>query len=114
MSWDISLECNCCGNEIVDENYTHNTNKAVNTVMDENSMPIIIHDGSWWKHLHNLPGPDGAAFLDALIRGLEQDMPRFRKMNPENGWGDIDQLVDIMRQMRDDVPEFPTTWRAHG
>lgn len=84
MSWDISLLCNCCGNELVDQNYTHNTNMAVNFVMLDN------------------------------LRGLEQDMPRFREMNPDNGWGDIDQLVDIMRKMRDAVPEFPTTWRAHG
>ena len=70
--------------------------------------------GSWWTYLDGMEGPQGAALLDRIVRGLEGDPGRFRVMNPENGWGDYDSFLAVLRDMRKSVPEWPTTWSVSG
>jgi hypothetical protein len=113
MSWDISLLCNCCGHQIVDENYTHNTSKMIYTVLREKGYELGDNE-SWWARLNGMSGPEGAAFLHLIIKGLEADPVRFRAMNPDNGWGDYDRLVGILSKMMLSVPEFSTTWSGYG
>lgn len=115
MSWDISLICDGDGTEIVDQNYTHNTSVMIYTVLREDPEfdQLAAHE-PWWHRLNGMSGPEGAAFLHRIIVGLNSDPVRFRAMNPANGWGDYDQLVDILTQMRNSVPEAPTTWSGHG
>ena len=74
---------------------------------------------SWWEHLDGMDGADGAdgaAYLSQIITGLEADPERFRVMNPENGWGDYDSLVKVLREMRDAAVEIgrPAFWRVSG
>lgn len=69
---------------------------------------------AWWEHLDGMTGPEGAAYLDVIVRGLEADPARFRQMNPPNGWGNYDDLLELLRKMRGAVPEWPTTWSASG
>ncbi len=70
--------------------------------------------GAWWDLLHGRTGPEGAQLLDRIIKGLAADPERFRAMNPENGWGDYDSLLARLTEMRDAVPEWPTTWSVNG
>lgn len=70
--------------------------------------------GAWWDLLNDKTGPEGAELLDHIVRGLESDPDRFEKMNPDNGWGDYNSLVEVLKDMRDRVPEWPTTWRTSG
>lgn len=115
MSWDVSLICDGCGSEIIDQNYTHNTSKMIYTVLREDpEFDQLAEHESWYKRLDGMSGPEGAAFLHRIIVGLKADPVRFREMNPDNGWGNYDQLVDILTKMRDRVPEAPTTWRGYG
>lgn len=135
MSWDAYL-IDDRGHEEGDWNYTFNTSPMANAALDESGfvrppstracsgLPMV--DGhlthypnghgqlTWWDCLNGLSGPEGAALLHRIITGINADLPRFRGMNPENGWGDADSFVKILTDMRDAVPEWPTTWSVNG
>lgn len=136
MSWNAYLTDDR-GHEEGSWNYTHNCNGMIEAVLDkeeveQTGMPFWaslaesgakkrgedpkfpMGRGAWWHLLDGKSGPDGAAFLDRIIRGLEAEPERFRAMNPENGWGDYDSLVKKLIEMRNAVPEWPTEWRANG
>lgn len=125
MSWDASLNCDACGHTVAEQNYTHNTNGMANAVLDpdylqRSTFEEVFRTGdkppsvSWWKQLDGSSGPDGAALLARIVEGLEAEPERFRLMNPDNGWGDYDGLIEALRAMRDAVPEYPTTWSVWG
>src|SRR5687768_13234721 len=135
MSWDAWLTDDR-GHTEGDWNYTHNCNRMIRAALDDAGFVLAdsttpcstydhdtkewVHhpDGSgripWWKHMHGMSGPEGAAYLDTIVRGLEADPDRFRAMNPENGWGDFDSLVKVLTEMRNAVPEWPTSWSTSG
>lgn len=133
MSWDADLiddRGHCDG----EWNYTHNCNRMANAVLDADELraaamrwwgergraDVVARveageiTGTWWECLDGLSGPEGAALLDRIIRGLEADPERFRTMNPSNGWGDYDSFVKVLCDMRAAVPEWPTTWQVSG
>ena len=135
MSWDAWLTDDR-GHSEGEWNYTHNCSGRVYVVLDEagSKLPASTrpcrwldrttgewHDApnghgmvSWWEHLDGMAGPEGGAFLDRIIRGLEADPERFRAMNPKNGWGDYDSFVKVLTEMRNAVPEWPSTWECSG
>jgi hypothetical protein len=121
MSWNAYLSCKSCDSTAGDWNYTHNTNgmiaAAYESVSGEpteqcgGSLGAVI-GAAWWNRLDGTTGPEGAAYLAQIIKGLEADPERFRAMNPENGWGDYGSLLDILREMRDKGAKASaeTTW----
>lgn len=133
MSWDATLTDDR-GHEDGSWNHTHNTSRMIYAVLEdagvklpdstrpcsrlENGEWVSYPDGygtiAWWEHLDGMSGIMGATFLRVIVTGLEADPERFRKMNPENGWGDYDGLLVVLREMLDAVPEWPTTWSASG
>lgn len=122
MSWDAYL----MGPEGYEGewNYTHNCNGMANAVLDESYQQRSVAEEvfrfedrehvSWWKQLDGKDGADGAALLDKIIKGLEADPEKFEAMNPPNGWGSYDSFLEILRDMRDSVPEWHTRWEVHG
>ncbi len=125
MSWTAHL-IDDRGHDEGSWNYTHNTNGMIEATLSDEEVDgtrepfwsklgnTTVGRGAWWDLLDGLSGPDGAALLDRIIYGLEADPDRLRAMNPPNGWGDYDSLVKILTEMRDGVPEWPTTWSVHG
>lgn len=135
MSWDAWLHDDR-GHSEGWWNYTHNTSGMVYAVLEDAGVVlpastrlckrrdpetgewVTYPDGygsiSWWEHLDGMSGPEGAAFLHVIITGLEADPDRFRAMNPPNGWGDYGGILKTLREMRQAVPEWPTTWGASG
>lgn len=135
MSWDATL-IDGRGHVEGDWNYTHNTSVMIYAVLADVGIELPDdktpcrwldretgdwHDapnghGSipWWAHLNGMDGPEGAAYLNSIIRGLEADPERFRAMDPTNGWGDYDSLVKVLTEMRNAVPEWPCKWEASG
>lgn len=55
---------------------------------------------SWWECLDGRPGPDGLRFISAVIDEFEAKPDEYREMNPPNGWGDMDRLLVVFREMR--------------
>lgn len=123
MSWDAYLHDDR-GHTDGSWGYTHNCNGMANAVLDPEYEQRDTFEEvfkfkdkehiSWWERLDGLSGSDGAALLDKIITGLEADPEKFRKMNPDNGWGDYDSFLAVLKEMRDRVPEWPTTWSVHG
>lgn len=112
MSWDATLTDDS-GHTEGDWNFTHNTSAMIYDALNVQSYELP--DGQpWFHHLDGMTGPDGAAFLHVIITGLRGDPERYRAMNPANGWGNYDDLVRVLCEMRDSVPEWPTTWEAGG
>lgn len=120
MSWDATLhdDRGHCGG---DWNYTHNTSPMIYEVlsrMGKSRLPAAAKqvgtDARWYERLSGLDGKAGAEYLASIIVGLEADPDHFREMNPPNGWGDYDDLIRVLREMRDAVPDWPTTWSASG
>lgn len=105
MSWDVWLKCDSCNNEIGAWNYTHNINPMIRAAADAAGV-----DSSIWPYEWKLPGPEGAYWLDQVIKELEARPGAYTAMNPENGWGSYETLLPVLREMRDAVPESPTTW----
>lgn len=133
MSWNAYLHDDR-GHTEGEWNYTHNCNPMANALVSDDEVragarrwwakrgrdDIVARIdagemlGSWWDCLEGMSGPDGAAYLDRIIKGLQADPERFRAMNPENGWGDYDSFLAVLIDMRDRVPEWPTEWSISG
>jgi hypothetical protein len=124
VSWDAYLtddRGHCEGSW----NYTHNTNgmiaAAYEAVTGESTEqcdgplgPAI--GAAWWHRLDGAFGNTGADYLGKIIEGLEADPGRYREMNPPNGWGSYDSLLEVLREMRDTALrcDRPTTWEVSG
>lgn len=126
MSWDASL-VDDRGHEEGWWNCTHNINPMANAIVypdEDTDIPVMREvlfpqaDGrewkSWWQLLDGMEGKQGQAYLSKIIDGLEADPERFRAMNPENGWGSYDGFLEVLKEMRDRVPEWPCTWKTSG
>lgn len=129
MSWTAYL-VDDRGHTEGEWDYTHNTNgmiaaayKAVTgQTIEQCDGPLGRAIGAaWWYGLHDKSGPEGAEYLNAIIKGLEAEPSTYQAMNPENGWGSYDGgrdgdegILNVLRKMRDAVPEWPTKWDVHG
>jgi hypothetical protein len=122
MSWDATL-VDDRGHVEGDWNYTHNCNDMIAAAMAAAGQPTVPMCGgplgpaigpAWWDRLDQKSGPEGAALLTTIIHQLEADPAHYRAMNPDNGWGDYDSLLAVLREMRNSVPEWPTVWEASG
>lgn len=110
MSWDADLFQEF-GPSLGDWNYTHNTSPMIYVVLRESGNEV---DGTWWNTLDGMDAPTSAKYLGLIIDGLVKDPARFRAMNPKNGWGDYDSLIQILKEMRDRIPEAPVRWSCSG
>jgi hypothetical protein len=126
MSWEADLYDDR-GHLEGEWSCTHNINRMANTIIhpDEDvEIPVgkeVLFpksDGrewkSWWELLDGMDGPESSAYLSKIIDGLEADPARFQTMNPRNGWGSYDEFLEVLKEMRDRIPEWPCTWRVSG
>lgn len=102
MSWDLYIEhpwCQHCGQQtsIASWNYTHNTN------------PMMRWAGCGPDDLDGLSVADADAKLSACIRKMEENPETLRAMNPENGWGDYDRLLVVLKEIRSALRCAPST-----
>lgn len=102
MSWAVWLVTEVDDHEVsVDDrglNYTHNCNGMIRDAgFDE--WPYEV-DG--WK------ARDLAMVLERVITNLEADPKKYRAMNPENGWGDYDSMLDELRKVKDYCRIYPS------
>lgn len=109
MSWDAHLYTTCSGKEVPipgtgDWNYTYNTCGMVNRALM--NAYGLEHKG-WREELNCLSGADGANLLTKIIDELASAPEQYRSMNPPNGWGDYDSLLNQLREMRDAGQDWP-------
>lgn len=105
MSWDASLDGHSW-------NYTHNTSRMIYDVLREASYSLP-EELSWWGALNGMDREAGTVFLDMIVKGLEARPEKYQAMNPENGWGDYNGLLKVLREMRDvSAAPMPRWWAA--
>jgi hypothetical protein len=108
MSWDVSLSCDSCHHTIGDWNYTSNITPMLSIARgayEGSSGPI-----KWSTDLDGATGPEGKKIIDGIIKDLESAPTYYRSLNPKNGWGDYDSILETLKEMSAAVPEAPTHW----
>lgn len=88
MSWDVWIHCNGIKFEDAYWNYTHNCNAM---------MRDAGYD--WVYHLDMQQVNETLPQFQAMIETLKANPEKYRAMNPPNGWGNYDELVDILEKM---------------
>ena len=70
----------------------------------------------WWALLDGASGAEGHFLLRRIVEALEADPERFMALNPLNGWGDYENLLVTLREMRDAcaVEDPNLVWEACG
>ncbi len=84
MGWSIGIELNGIPLGNSSWNYTHNCND------------MMRFSGFDW--IYNLGGQkviDTIPKFQEMLKNLKSDPEKYRAMNPVNGWGDYDSLVDM-------------------
>lgn len=104
-------------------NYTHNCNKMIESAMkavgedeelddqDEVWWSEISEDDnrecmgqkSWWKILDGMNGQQSKSFFRKIIRELGRRPEKYKKLNPPNGWGDYETLLEVLKSMEAEV-----------
>jgi len=84
MAWDIGIHLNGIRFENASWNYTHNCNKM---------MKIAGYD--WIYNLDGQKVADTIPKFQEMLKNLKSDPEKFRAMNPSNGWGSYDSLVNM-------------------
>lgn len=110
MGWDAWL-VDDRGHTEGDWNYTYNTGPMIYDALDRAGISLDEHR-NLWNYLQGKTGAEGGFVLAAIVRELEADPDHYRAMNPPNGWGDYEGILKVLTDMRNSVPEWPTTWHT--
>ena len=100
MSGNLYLEIDTGGTEpatIWDRNYTHNTNRMLRAA------------GFGFRDIDGMSAADAVARIEDAIRELKANPDRYREMNPENGWGSYEGILDVLCEFAQACHEHPKT-----
>ena len=101
MSYDIYLEVDAGGPEPVEAfwiNYTSNC-----APMWRKAMP----DTDGLAGMGDFPGNVAAAYVEAGIARMEAAPDEYRALNPDNGWGNFDSQLKMLRQFAEAGRKYP-------
>lgn len=85
---------------VFDRNITHNLGAMADTAG--------LHDCVWRPDENGIS--KASQLIEPLRSGLtllQSDPEKFKKLNPENGWGDYDGLVEFIREYLEACEEYP-------
>lgn len=87
--------------DVYQDNITHNLNRM--------AVEAGLYHPLWRPEEMGIETADQLiAPLTTGLALLESDPERFRKFNPENGWGDYEGLVSFTRRYLDAATKYPT------
>lgn len=99
MGWDIRAEIDTGGEYPAEVgrsfNYTYNTS------------PMLYEVGISWRDLLGKPMTEVLPVLKDGLAKLQAKPEHFRTMNPANGWGSYDGLVEVLKEMILEFSEHP-------
>lgn len=104
MSLDIYLDCECCGDRR-NFNLTHNL------------APMAREAGLFWLWRLDDPCPAGwlVPALEAPLENLKARPEHYKALNPPNGWGSYEGLVEVLEDLLNNCRGTPgaqvSTWR---
>lgn len=103
---------------VINTDGTHNINRIIHAAIEATGDTEIIDfvgDESWWKALNGMNANWGAYFLDLITGELHKDPEKYRALNPENGWGDYDSILETLQRMKRASVEHPLArWSCGG
>ncbi len=103
MSADVWLQIDTGGPEP--------TSVTETRTLTYNLTPMLRAAGfCGWQELMGQNAAESEPMLMATGRALRADPARFKAMNPENGWGDYEQAIDMMEELALDARKHP---KAH-
>ena len=121
MSWDLYVGDECVGN------YTHNTNAMIRAasiaprqIPDSPSVaaevlfgaPVL---GACWGDFDGRPAREAGLFARDIANELRCDPGRYSVLNPRNGWGDIESLLEFLDDVARHCEQNPdAVFRASG
>lgn len=87
-----------------DEVYTANITHNLGTMADKAGVYYAMWrpEEKGWTHAKQLISP-----LEAGLEALKADPSAFRKLNPDNGWGSYDGLVEFVEGYLEACREWP-------
>lgn len=105
MSLDVDLMVTK-PTSVYSDNITHNLNKMAMEVKLNESL--TLYDVLWRPDEHELKyARDISDHLDAGWNILLSDPEKFKKFNPENGWGSYDGLCNFVYNYRNACWDAP-------
>lgn len=87
-------------NEVFTANITHNLNKMAQAA--DIYTALWRSDEHGWDHAKNIIG-----MLERGLKRLKKDPEKFKKFNPENGWGSYEQLVNFVESYLVACKQYP-------
>lgn len=60
------------------------------------------------RGLDNMKASDAIPQLETAIQKLEADPEKYRAMNPSNGWGSYEGLIEVLKRLLENCREKPT------
>lgn len=127
MSWDLYLKCECCEEMQDIGNYTHNTNEMIRAASvapkELKYRPTVAGeillgeetDGKCWGDFDEKSATEVFEFCNKILKEFEENDVKYLPMQPENGWGSLESLIEFIRQVRDACEAKPNlTFIAHG
>lgn len=128
MSWDVYLKDDR-GHYEGEWNCTHNVNRHIEAALTDIGYVLPLYEGNnilhaavagdprrvaWFDVLDGMDGPSGQKYLKDILDQLKKFPVEYKKLDPENGWGDYDGLCKVLEEMINRVPEYPCVWEASG
>ena len=72
-----------------------------------NLAPMFRAAGLGVRSLNDMPCSEALEPLRLAIKAMEDDPPKFKSLNPPNGWGDYDSGLEFLREVRAMCVEHP-------
>lgn len=101
MSLDVYLSCGCCKRDSFDANITHNLRRIANKAGIYQYLWCPKEIGITTAEELIQPLTDGLAYLNEHTAEL-------RELEPVNGWGTVENLIDFVTRYRDACVANPT------
>lgn len=89
MSYDINVRRYCP--DILDINYTSNVSPMFRLALGKGGI----------KQLNDLSRKECIELLQDGIKDMEENPETYKKLNPENGWGDYEGALDVLVKILD-------------
>jgi hypothetical protein len=84
VSLDLYITCDCCGSLVAELNATHNLRPMASAAGLETLWDPRPQNGLWLRWL-----------WERGVAELIANPDKYRAMNPPNGWGTYEHLVDV-------------------
>lgn len=97
MSLDISIKATRIV-EIFDRNITYNLAPMYYKCIDKELG---------FKKINNMSCKEALPILNSAINDLIENQEEYEKLNPENGWGTYDGLLEAIKDMRNCCEDNP-------